>query len=56
VVLYRPGTGTLGVIARDSKTDHGWKWVFGEEGGGGVGGYDLLSDDDKVFAFDYEAA
>ena len=55
VVLYRPGAGTLGVMARDRKTDHGWKCVFGE-GGGGVGGYDLLSDDDKVFAFDYEAA
>jgi len=55
VVLYRPGAGTLGVMARDRKTDHGWKCVLGE-GGGGVGGYDLLSDDDKVFAFDYEAA
>jgi len=56
VVLYRPGTGTLGVMARDRNTDHGWKCVFWEGGGRGVGGYDLLSDDDKVFAFDYDTA
>lgn len=52
VALYRPGTGTFWVVARDG--DDGWKPVFHEgDPGRGVGGFDLMSYDDNVFAFDY---
>jgi len=52
IALYRPGTGTFWVVARDG--DDGWKPVFHKgDPGDGVGGFDLMSYDDKVFAFDY---
>lgn len=52
IVLYRPGTGTLWIL----KNDNGNFQPVYQEGcpGHGIGGYDLASNDDRVFAFDYE--
>ncbi|KAK0625837.1 hypothetical protein B0T14DRAFT_88087 [Immersiella caudata] len=61
VALYRPGTETFWVVARDhsdAKRMNGWKTVFPEgEGsaGQGVGGYDLKRESDRIFAFDYDS-
>ena len=52
IALYRPGTGTFWVIARDG---NGWEPVFHEgDPGRGVGGYDLMHERDTVFAFDHD--
>jgi hypothetical protein len=52
LVLYRPGTGTLWILRNNSGT---FQPVY-QEGcpGHGIGGYDLASPIDRVFAFDYE--
>ncbi|GHO90307.1 hypothetical protein KSF_003550 [Reticulibacter mediterranei] len=49
LVLYRPGTGTIYIVKHDGNTFHS---VF--ESRSGIGGYDLKSSDDRMFAFDYE--
>ena len=52
VAFYRPGTGTFWVVAREGS---GWKAVHSEgDPGKGIGGYDLKSVQDKVFAVDYK--
>ena len=52
IALYRPGTGTLWIIKNEDDT---FQPVY-QEGcpGRGIGGYDLASPYDRVFAFDYE--
>ncbi|GLA16877.1 hypothetical protein AnigIFM62618_003981 [Aspergillus niger] len=52
LVLYRPGTGTIWIL----KNDHGHFTPVYHEGdpGRGIGGYDLKSTADRIFAFDYD--
>ncbi|RAH85992.1 hypothetical protein BO86DRAFT_375550 [Aspergillus japonicus CBS 114.51] len=52
LVLYRPGTGTIWIL----KNDQGRFTPVYQEGdpGNGIGGYDLKSTADHVFAFDYD--
>jgi hypothetical protein len=52
LVLYRPGTGTISIVRNNngdfSPVDpHPLHWT-------GIGGYDLRSPADRIFAFDYE--
>jgi hypothetical protein len=52
LVLYRPGTGTISIVRNNngdfSPVDpHPVHWT-------GIGGYDLRSPADRIFAFDYE--
>jgi hypothetical protein len=48
LVLYRPGTGTIWILRNNAGT---FSPVFGSNTG--IGFYDLLSPDDRAFAFDY---
>ena len=52
LVLYRPGTGTIWILRNDSG-DFSPVYRQGSPGAG-IGGYDLKSLEDRVFAFDYE--
>ncbi|OCK84464.1 hypothetical protein K432DRAFT_345148 [Lepidopterella palustris CBS 459.81] len=56
VVLYRPGTGTFWVLKRDADGGvNGFSALVNEgDPGSGVGGYDLKSPADKIFAFDFD--
>lgn len=49
LVLYRPGTGIVFVVQRGSGNT--FAPVFASVGG--IGGYDLLSPNDRIEAFDY---
>ena len=52
LVLYRPGTGTIWILRNDNGD---FSPVYREGSpGAGIGGYDLKSLGDRVFAFDYE--
>jgi hypothetical protein len=52
VVLYRPGTGTLWIL---ENVNGEFRAVYREgDPGRGIGGYDLRSTADQVFAFDYD--
>ncbi|AOI72713.1 hypothetical protein WI29_32885 [Burkholderia ubonensis] len=53
LVLYRPGTGTIWIL----KNTHGTFAPVYHQGdpGNGIGGYDLKSPADRVFAFDYDS-
>lgn len=51
IVLYRPGTGTLWIL-KNSKGTFLPVYKQGDPGLG-IGGYDLRSDRDRAFAFDY---
>jgi hypothetical protein len=53
VALYRPGTGTFWVLKHVGGTDFSPVYSQGDPGQG-VGGYDLQSTVDKIYAFDYE--
>ncbi|KAK0708425.1 hypothetical protein B0H67DRAFT_496985 [Lasiosphaeris hirsuta] len=54
VAFYRPGTGTFWVVARDGG---GWRAVHAEgDPGAGVGGFDMKSEQDKMYAFDYKGS
>lgn len=52
IVLYRPGTGTLWIL----KNENGKFQPVYQQGdpGQGIGGYDLRSERDRAFAFDYD--
>lgn len=52
IVLYRPGTGTLWIL----KNENGKFRPVYQQGdpGQGIGGYDLRSERDRAFAFDYD--
>ena len=49
LVLYRPGTGTIWILKNDAGV---FTPVY--QGSTGIGGYDLQSAADRVFAFDYD--
>jgi hypothetical protein len=48
LVFYRPGTGTISILKNSGGT------LGSVYEGGGIGGYDLKSPADRVFAFDYD--
>ncbi|MBT2511093.1 zinc metalloprotease [Streptomyces sp. ISL-98] len=53
LALYRPGTGTIWILRNQGGQ---FSPVYQEgDPGKGIGGYDLRSPADQVFAFDYEA-
>lgn len=53
VALYRPGTGTIWILKHEA--DHSFRPVYQQgDPGHGIGGYDLKSPNDLVFAFDYK--
>ncbi|KAJ5284206.1 hypothetical protein N7505_002186 [Penicillium chrysogenum] len=52
LVLYRPGTGTIWIL---KNSDGVFQHVYQQgDPGNGIGGYDLKSSADRVFAFDYD--
>ncbi|CCM02623.1 uncharacterized protein FIBRA_04726 [Fibroporia radiculosa] len=52
VVLYQPGAGTIWILKNDKGT---FSPVYAQGApGNGIGGYDLASTADRVFAFDYD--
>jgi hypothetical protein len=56
LVLYRPGTGIIWILANNSGTFtpvYQSTFDVGTGLGGGIGGYDLLSSSDQLLAFDY---
>lgn len=51
IVLYRPGFGAIYILKRSGTT---WGPVYAQSHlGSGIGGYDLKSANDRIFAFDY---
>ncbi|KAI5458423.1 hypothetical protein BGZ63DRAFT_391319 [Mariannaea sp. PMI_226] len=53
--LYRPGTGTFWIV--EKATDGSWKAVYKQgDPGNGIGGYDLRSQNDRAFAFDWDSS
>jgi hypothetical protein len=52
LVLYRPGAGTIYIL----KNTGGQFSTVPPSGGTGIGGYDLRSTADRVFAFDYDGS
>ena len=50
LVLYRPGTGTIWIL------NHNGVQFAPVYQGGGIGGYDLRSPNDRAFAFDYDSS
>jgi hypothetical protein len=53
VALYRPGTGTFWVLKHSGTGTFSPVYNQGDPGNG-VGGYDLKSTADKIYAFDFE--
>jgi hypothetical protein len=54
LVLYRPGTGTIWILAESSA---GFSPVYRSDAAGpGIGGYYLADSADRVFAFDLESS
>ncbi len=51
LVLYRPGAGVLFILSNNGGNFQPVFQTFN-----GIGGYDLLSTDDKVFAFDFDGS
>ncbi len=51
LVLYRPGTGTIWILSNNSGS---YTPVF--QSGSGIGGFDLMSPADRIFAFDYNGS
>ena len=55
LVLYRPNTGTIWILKKNN--DGNFSPVYHEgDPGHGIGGYDLRSPADQVFAFDYDGS
>ena len=54
LVLYRPGTGIVWILQNDASKPGNFTKVYASAPGAGIGGYDLMSSADRVFAFDYE--
>lgn len=55
LVLYRPGTGTIWILQDTGDTNYKPVYQQGDPGSG-IGGYDLKSPNDRVFAFDYDSS
>jgi hypothetical protein len=54
LALYRPGTGTFWIL---KNTDNNFTPVYDQgDPGNGIGGYDLKSDADLAFAYDYHSS
>ena len=53
LALYRPGTGTIWILRNDGGGNFSHVYAQGDPGNG-IGGYDLKSPADRVFAFDYD--
>jgi hypothetical protein len=54
VALYRPGTGTMWILKNNAGT---FSPVYHQgDPGNGIGGYDLKSQADRAFAFDYDGS
>ncbi len=54
LVVYRPGTGTIWILKNTKGT---FTPVYQQgDPGSGIGGFDLTSADDRVFAFDYDGS
>ncbi len=53
LVFYRPGTGIVYILA---DPDHDGNFTPVYMSNTGIGGYDLLSPDDRMFAFDYNGS
>src|SRR5205814_448800 len=54
IALYRPGTGTFWILKHESG---GFSSVYAQGNpGSGIGGYDMKSPFDHVFAYDYEGS
>lgn len=52
IALYRPGTGTLWILKNEAGN---FSPVFQQgDPGSGIGGYDLKSSADRIFAFDFD--
>lgn len=52
IVLYRPGTGTIWILRNRNGS---FQAVYQQgDPGNGIGGYDLKSPADQIFAFDYD--
>ncbi|KAH7126433.1 hypothetical protein B0J13DRAFT_530977 [Dactylonectria estremocensis] len=55
LALYRPGTGTMWILKK-SETGN-WNAVYQQgDPGQGIGGYDLRSQADRAFAFDWDSS
>ena len=53
LILYRPGHGTIWILANAGKT---WRPRYrSDTAGGGIGGYDLADPADRILAFDYDS-
>ncbi len=50
LVLYRPGTGTIWIVANNNGS-----FVPVYASGNGIGGYDLMSPNDRIFPLDYNS-
>jgi uncharacterized protein YjbI with pentapeptide repeats len=57
LVCYRPGTGTIWILKKvsDDNSPAAFSPVYQQgDPGGGIGGYNLASPADRVFAYDYD--
>jgi hypothetical protein len=54
LVLYRPGQGTIWIL-RNTRGQFAPVFAVGSPGNG-IGGYDLASDTDRAFAYDYDGS
>ena len=54
LALYRPGTGTIWILNKDSAWNFSPVYRQGDPGNG-IGGFDLKSAADRAFAFDYDS-
>src|SRR6266436_8695034 len=55
LVFYRPGTGAIFILKKDSSGNFSPVYQQGDQGIG-IGGYDLKSPADRGFAFDYDGS
>ena len=59
LVCYRPGTGAIGIIQKNSDGTFGHVYFQGDPGdggfGGGIGGWDLRDAADRIIAYDYNS-
>jgi uncharacterized protein YjbI with pentapeptide repeats len=53
LLCYRPGTGAIAIIQKNSDSTFGHVYFQGDPGGGGIGGWDLGDAADRIIAYDY---
>ena len=54
LVCYRPGTGAIFIVKKNADGTFAAVYSQGDPGGAGIGGYNLASPADQVFAYDYD--